>query len=149
MPSALVVRSGPFFSPWDDGNFLVQILRKFAYGEQISLAGDVLISPTYLPDFADICLDLLIDGERGIWHIANEGQISPAAFVERVAETGNLWPDYRRRPTQRAEARATLCNALSSERAMLLPGLEDAIVRFLRDAQLPAELENGSRPAAA
>jgi dTDP-4-dehydrorhamnose reductase len=149
LPSALIVRSGPFFSPWDDSNFLVQALRRVAYGEQVPLTDNIVNSPTYLPDFVDACLDLLIDGERGIWHIANEGRISPAAFVEKVAEIGNLWPEDRPRRTQRDETRPTLCNALSSERAMLLPALDNAIVRFVQDGQLPLRLENGSQPAAA
>ena len=31
-----------------------------------------MVSPTYVPDLVHASLDLLIDGEHGLWHLANE-----------------------------------------------------------------------------
>ena len=40
------------------------------------VADDVVISPTYVPDLTHAALDLLIDGEGGLWHLANQGAVS-------------------------------------------------------------------------
>ncbi|MGI4881446.1 MAG: hypothetical protein ACRYG4_28625 [Janthinobacterium lividum] len=34
------------------------------------------MSPTYIPDLVDATLDLLIDGEVGVWHLSNPGRVS-------------------------------------------------------------------------
>ena len=48
-------------------------------------ADDVRVSPTYVPDLVDACLDLLIDGESGLWHLANAGDVSWAEFAPQAA----------------------------------------------------------------
>ena len=56
-----------------------------AAGEEVRIADDERISPTYVPDLVKVCLDLLIDAESGIWHLANVGDVSWAEFAERAA----------------------------------------------------------------
>ena len=36
-------------------------------------AADIVVSPTYVPDLVHATLDLLLDGETGLWHLANDG----------------------------------------------------------------------------
>src|SRR5947208_849537 len=53
-------------------------------------AEDAVISPTYVPDLVNASLDLLIDGEQGIWHLANVAAITWADLARRAAELAGL-----------------------------------------------------------
>ena len=75
LPDALVVRTSAFFGPWDAHNFVVRTLDAIQRGEPWRAAADVVVSPTYVPDLVDATLDLLIDSERGIWHLTNDGAV--------------------------------------------------------------------------
>ncbi|HEX2779800.1 MAG TPA: sugar nucleotide-binding protein, partial [Gemmatimonadaceae bacterium] len=90
LPSALVVRTAAFFGPWDEWNFVTRTLRSLAIGEPVDAAEDLIVSPTYVPDLVDAMLDLLIDGERGIWHLANEGATTWADLARRAARDAGL-----------------------------------------------------------
>jgi dTDP-4-dehydrorhamnose reductase len=72
----LVVRTSAFFGPWDAYNFLTTALSTIANGFPVEAADDVIVSPTYVPDLVNAALDLLIDDERGIWHLTNRGATS-------------------------------------------------------------------------
>ena len=39
-------------------------------GEHWVAPEDQVVSPTYVPDLVSTALDLLMDGERGLWHLA-------------------------------------------------------------------------------
>ena len=71
---ALVVRTSAFFSPWDRHNFVTQALAPSAGASPSRAADDMTVSPTYVPDLVHACLDLLIDGESGLWHLTNSGR---------------------------------------------------------------------------
>jgi dTDP-4-dehydrorhamnose reductase len=132
-PQAMVVRTSAFFGPWDQHNFVVRALAALARGEAFQAAADVRISPTYVPDLVDVCLDLLIDGESGIWHLANDGDVSWADLAERAARASGIDAS-----TLRPCAGAILgeisarprYSVLASERATLMPTLDDALVRY-------------------
>jgi dTDP-4-dehydrorhamnose reductase len=133
-PAALVIRTSAFFGPWDEHNFLMRALRALARGEPFTAADDVRVSPTYVPDLADTCLDLLIDGEAGLWHLANAGDVSWAEFAIQAAAcadvaVGSLLRSRGPSVGQRA-ARPTHA-VLGSERGWLMPPLHDAIARFV------------------
>jgi dTDP-4-dehydrorhamnose reductase len=133
LPSSLVVRSSAFFGPWDEHNFVAQVLRTIGAGIPMSAANDEVVSPTFVPDLVHASLDLLIDGERGIWHLANDGALTWADFARVAAEHAGLDAslvtacsgDELRRPARRPRY-----TVLSSERGRLMPPLEDAIRRF-------------------
>ena len=55
-----------------------------------TVAADTMISPTYVPDLAHATLDLLVDREQGIWHLANHGELSWADFANEIADRFNL-----------------------------------------------------------
>jgi dTDP-4-dehydrorhamnose reductase len=134
-PAALVVRTSAFFGPDDDYNFVTQALGAIAAGFPWSAANDAVVSPTYVPDLVDAVLDLLVDGERGVWHLANGGALTWADLARRVAERAGLDASLVvARPTAsfNLAARRPRNAALSSERARgLLPSLDDAIRRYL------------------
>jgi dTDP-4-dehydrorhamnose reductase len=86
MPGALVIRTSAFFGPWDAHNFVVQTLQAIRRGQRVSAAGDIVVSPTYVPDLVDATLDLLMDGETGLWHLANGGATTWFDFACEAAE---------------------------------------------------------------
>ena len=83
--TSLVVRTAAFFGPWDFHNFAWHTLQALKRGERVEVRADVRVSPTYVPDLCHAMLDLLVDGEKGIWHLANLGSVSWYEFAERLA----------------------------------------------------------------
>jgi dTDP-4-dehydrorhamnose reductase len=137
LPAALVVRASACFGPWDDDNFVARTLRALARGERPLAVEDEVITPTYMPDLVHTSLDLLIDGERGIWHLANQGAVTWAELGRLAAVRARLDPEgvtpISGRSLQRP-ARRPAYRALGSARGLLLPPLEEAIGNFLVDS---------------
>ena len=137
-PSALVIRTSAFFGPWDDYNFVTIALRHLTAGQTFVAAEDGVVSPTYVPDLVNTSLDLLIDGECGLWHLANQSAIAWAELARLAASIGGV-------DASRVEARPTrdlgltaprpTYSVLGSERGMLLPSLDNAIVRYFDERQ--------------
>jgi dTDP-4-dehydrorhamnose reductase len=135
-PSALVVRTSAFFGPWDGYNFVTLALRALASGEAFAAASDCVVSPTYVPDLVNACLDLLIDGERGLWHLSNPGALSWAGFARLAARLAGLDESLiEERPSSAFNfaARRPAYSALASERGALLPALEHALSRYVAE----------------
>jgi dTDP-4-dehydrorhamnose reductase len=135
-PRALIVRSSAFFGPTDDGNFLSAALQTVSEGRPFRAASDCVVSPTYVPDLADAVLDLLIDREHGLWHLANRGEVTWAEFARAGAEAAGLDASFIRfTPSRLMGLRAArpAYSALGSARGLLLPSLEDAIARYTRE----------------
>jgi dTDP-4-dehydrorhamnose reductase len=153
LPQAMVVRTSAFFGPWDAHNFVQHALAALARGESFRAATDVRVSPTYVPDLVHVCLDLLIDGESGLWHLANGGDVSWAELAARAAELADIDAASLRPCTSAAldqlAPRPRHC-VLASERAALMPPLDDALRRFLAErvdfaARLPLAGESTAR----
>jgi dTDP-4-dehydrorhamnose reductase len=74
-------------------------------------------------------LDLLIDGASGVWHLANDGACTRHDLARTVVTAAGF--DLGRIvPLSRGEPRSTV---LASRRGVMLPALEDAFARYLRD----------------
>jgi dTDP-4-dehydrorhamnose reductase len=127
-PGALVVRTAAFFSPADDYNFVTCALRELLRGRPFQAYDAVTVSPTYVPDLVDATLDLLIDGERGLWHLANRGQTTWLEFGRAAAALAGAHAELVR-PCP-APAYMPAFTPLTSERAVLLPPLESALERY-------------------
>jgi dTDP-4-dehydrorhamnose reductase len=140
-PGALIVRTSAFFGPWDEHNFVTRMLRALKAGKACGAIEDALISPTYVPDLVDASLDLLIDGERGIWHLANGGTVTWLELARRAAELAGL--DSGRIASHHLGelglARRPRFSALCSRRGTLLPGLENALARYLVESEWGCE----------
>ncbi|WP_034257015.1 family 1 glycosylhydrolase [Adhaeribacter aquaticus] len=134
-PQALIVRTSSFFGPWDDSNFLTMMLNQLSKGNTFLAPEDIIVSPTYVPDLVNACLDLLVDEESGIWHLSNEGEISWADLARRGAEIAGLSPQlvqgFVANELQGLQAKRPRYSALISERGQLLPALEDALIRYV------------------
>jgi dTDP-4-dehydrorhamnose reductase len=138
LPSALVVRTAAFFGAWDEHDFLAAALRTLAAGRRFRAACDTVVSPTYVPDLVEASLDLLVDGERGLWHLANDGALNWAEFARQGAALAGLDPalvDPCETPSLRLAARRPAYSALGSERGRLLPPLDASLRRWARERQ--------------
>jgi dTDP-4-dehydrorhamnose reductase len=139
-PSSLVVRSSAFFGPWDNCNFLAQMKKTIEKGQPFLVANDQIITPTYVPDLVNNCLDLLIDKASGIWHLTNSTMVTWSEFAMHAANIAHL-DRHLIVPVAtnalRLKAKRPSYSALKSEKGIILPGLEDATLRFF--AHLPVE----------
>ncbi|MFB2893458.1 family 1 glycosylhydrolase [Aerosakkonemataceae cyanobacterium BLCC-F50] len=138
-PTSLVVRTSAFFGPWDEYNFVTIALRTLASGQPFLAAADSVVSPTYVPDLVNACLDLLVDGECGLWHLANPGASSWADLAKFAAKQRGL--DVSRIEACSMQALSLLArrpsySVLGSERGVLLPPLENAIDRYFHECQI-------------
>jgi dTDP-4-dehydrorhamnose reductase len=130
---SLIIRTSAFFGPWDRHNFVWQSLARLSRGEVVVASARQLVSPTYVPDLVSASLDLLLDGETGVWHLANPGEVS--------------WRDLAREAAHRAGLDGTLVvaanddslrnNALGSGRAVLLRPLERALDTYFTASEMP------------
>ncbi len=138
-PQSLVIRTSAFFGPWDEYNFVTIALRHLSVGDRFIAAEDTVISPTYIPDLVHASLDLLIDEEKGIWHLANQG-----------ASEGITWANLARSAAKQAgisleslvalpsEALGLVAprptySVLGSDRGQLMPDLDCALSRYFSE----------------
>lgn len=132
---ALVVRTSAFFGPWDEHNFVYAVLRALARGEEFRAAGDLTVSPTYVPALVGAALDLLVDEERGVWHLANDGACTWAELARRAAIVAQLDATLVR--ACRAvdlglRAPRPRYSALRSERQQGMPSLDASLLDYAR-----------------
>ena len=138
-PSSLIIRTSAFFGPWDEYNFVYYVCKALSGYETISAAKDIYISPTYVPHLVNTALDILIDGETGIWHLVNKGSLSWAEFAFLIADKFDLnkslinavSSDHINYPAKRP-----LNSVLASERGQLLPSFEAAMNEHIHHQKL-------------
>jgi dTDP-4-dehydrorhamnose reductase len=137
LPQALVIRTSAFFGPWDSYNFLAEVFRALDRGHSYRAVADCTVSPTYVPDLVQASLDLLIDGESGLWHLANDAAVTWFEFARTAA--GRSGRDaHMVLPVVCAEtwgpAARPRYSPLATRRGRLLPSLDRALDVFLREA---------------
>jgi dTDP-4-dehydrorhamnose reductase len=140
----LIVRTASFFSPFDRHNFAVHVVAALKSGRRFRAAADCVTSPTYVPDLVRATLDLVIDDERGLWHLANDGALTWAGFAHAIGSALDLPVDLiEARPVQDMGwiAPRPAHAPMSSERGMIMPTLDSAIGRFAE------ETKTGRRPS--
>jgi dTDP-4-dehydrorhamnose reductase len=132
-PTALMIRTSSFFSPWDQYNFVTTTLADLKEGKRVTAANDVHISPTYVPDLVHESLDLLLDNEHGIFHLTNNGKITWADLARKVAEMAGCDVSLvNAKPLSRMclRAKRPQYSVLQSEKGIKLPTLENALQRY-------------------
>jgi dTDP-4-dehydrorhamnose reductase len=136
-PQALLVRAGPLFAPWHQASIVARAIHAVRAGRHFKAAEDVTISPSYLPHLVAVALDLLIDEERGIWHLANQGAITHADFARAIVRGASL-PADRIQGVPAAEigwvAPRPIYSVLGSSRGLLMPPLDQAMAHYLEAA---------------
>jgi dTDP-4-dehydrorhamnose reductase len=129
-PRALVIRTSSLFDPWSTGHFAAQVLLP---GGGSLVLPEGRISPTYTIDLCQALLDLLIDEEAGIWHLANVGAVTWSEFADLLFDTFCL--PMRELRGEAAMARRPEQSVLGSQRGALMPSLEYALGRFAKEFQ--------------
>ncbi len=127
---SLVIRTSALFDPWSASHFAAQVLMQ---NDSLLVLPEGRISPTYTVDLCQGMLDLLLDGESGIWHAANGGAVTWSGFAELLFDSFGL--PMRQLRGETAVARRPQQSVLKSEKGSFMPTLEDAIARFARDFQ--------------
>lgn len=137
--AALLLRTGPVLGGGDAADPLARLLAALRDGRGIRLPVDAVVSPVSLPELVTAALDLLIDGERGTWHLAH-------------GAGAGTWPEIARRVAALAGADPALVVpttggpttpwapgpgtwALASERGWPLSPLADALARLVGRAR--------------
>lgn len=154
----LAIRTAAFFSPFDGHNFAVAVVRALSLGARFAAADDQVISPTYVPHLADAVLDLVIDGECGIRHLAGQDALSWAAFARRIARACSLderlIDEVSGHALGLAAPRPSFA-ALGTEHGARLPPLDAALsefaggVRGILPQRCPAPIPNDGQAARA
>ncbi|MFL5809086.1 MAG: SDR family oxidoreductase, partial [Flavisolibacter sp.] len=133
-PSSLIIRTSAFFGPWDEYNFVHYVRKSLSQYETIRVPKDIYISPTYIPHLVNASLDILIDEETGIWHLANKGSVSWSELAYDIAERFELDKTLIQ-PVKNEEmnyiARRPSYSVLGSEKGHMLPTLETALKEYL------------------
>ncbi|RFZ84408.1 NAD-dependent epimerase/dehydratase family protein [Mucilaginibacter terrenus] len=133
-PNSLVVRTCNFFGPWDDSSFVAKTITDLKEGRTVVAASDVFVSPTYVPDLIHISLDLMLDNENGVYHVASTGRITWAELAFKIAEMTGLDASLIK-PTplkqMNLKVRMPKSNVLQSEKGVKLPTLESALRHYV------------------
>ena len=142
-PQALVIRTSAFFGPWDKHNFVYHTIKNLLHEVPFAAAYDVTISPTYVPDLVHTALDLLMDGEKGIWHITNSGNTTWAEFAKTVANMSSL--DSKlilEKPNSYFNYKAVrpINSALVSVKGITLPHWQHALQRYFSEQSVHPEM---------
>jgi dTDP-4-dehydrorhamnose reductase len=134
---AAVFRIGPLFDWPGDSDPMTHTIRRLDRGQRVCLPDDELVSPTFAPDCVDAALDLLIDGETGVLHLANPGATTLFELVSTLAhragvDTGQLAACRRLRAGHDHGPRI---RALLSARIGILPPLVVRLENYLEAAR--------------
>ena len=130
----LIVRTGEIFGTGRPDDFVATALWTLDDGRRVEAGNDLWFSVSYLPDLVSAVLDLLLDGEGGVWHLAHAGVVTSTELAIAAANVAGLdatliagvptWSFNLRaaRPTYRA---------LTTTRGELLPTLESALRHYV------------------
>ncbi|HVM23619.1 MAG TPA: family 1 glycosylhydrolase [Sphingomicrobium sp.] len=129
---ALIIRTSAFFGPWDRYNFLFNTVERLRRGEDVLASDKTVVSPTYVPELVQATLDLLLDQEKGIWHLTNQGAVSWHDLACEIADRAKLDSARIIAPEQEEEPCDT---SLSSTRGLLLRPLDRALDDFVQQAR--------------
>jgi dTDP-4-dehydrorhamnose reductase len=144
-PDTLIIRTSAIFGPWDRDNFATRTLARLQAGNEVAAVDQVTLSPTYVPDLVHHTLDLLIDGESGIWHLTNPGRLSWYEFARELSSVCGTAQGLIR-PAAPAEAGWIALrpanSTLGSRRGSLMPSFDSALGRFVDALRRP-----GQRPS--
>lgn len=126
---ALIIRTSAFFGPWDRYSFPFATIEKLKRGEEVVASDRIYVSPTYVPDLVHATLDLLVDGERGIWHLTNQGAVSWHELAGEAARAARL---DRRLIVRASDEEEPVDTSLTSTRGLLLRPFDQAFRDFVQ-----------------
>ena len=134
-PESLLVRTGLILDPERADDPTVRQLAALRAGQTLEIAPLEQLSPLWMPDLVDGALDLLVDAERGVWHLAPRTSCAALDWARRLAAHAGValaatLPSAGR-PVE--DPRGPM-RALASERGWPAPTWEEALERALAAA---------------
>ncbi|PTY00333.1 family 1 glycosylhydrolase [Opitutus sp. ER46] len=139
-PRALILRTGYLFGSAEANEATARVLRALASNRRVGASAEHRFSPTYIPDLAHAALDLLIDDESGLWHVATAGAPTWFEWTRQLARVAGYDPDrvVPASPRDLGWVAPRPRNAtLGSNRGQLLSEWQAALRRFA--ATLPGD----------
>lgn len=143
-PESLIIRTSSFFGPWDEHNFITKTLKKLVHKKEVFIPHDIFISPTYIPDLVHETINLLIDNEKGIFHLTNKGNVSWADFAIKAASMAPKYLNIDKSLIQSISsdlisfrAKRPKSSVLTSEKYSHLPSYENGLERYFVQLQIP------------
>jgi dTDP-4-dehydrorhamnose reductase len=136
IPTALVIRTAAFFSPFDAHNFAIALVESLRRDSSFGASSEHRITPTYVPHLSNFVLDILIDGETGLWHASNGEELSWHEFAFKLAIACQLDAALIEDATKTELgwlAERPLRSSLASKHGCYLPNLDQAIHSFARE----------------
>jgi dTDP-4-dehydrorhamnose reductase len=103
-------------------------VNRLRRGEDVVACDQTIVSPTYVPDLVHASLDLLLDEEKGIWHLTNQGAVSWHELACEIADLAKVGGSGR---VIRAEGNEKADTSLSSKRGLMLRPLDRALSDFI------------------
>jgi dTDP-4-dehydrorhamnose reductase len=103
------------------------------YGISKAMTDDVLLAAPGRTLVVRTTLDLIVDDETGLWHLANGGALSWADFAIGIGTALDLptdLVDVRPAASMGWTARRPRHAPMSSERGLIMPSLTSAVERF-------------------
>jgi len=129
--TALIIRTSAFFGPWDKYNFATKCLTAFNANKPV-FASENIVSPTYIIDLVNTSLDLFLDQEKGIWHLANQGEISWVNFARYIAKIFKISkPEIIIKENN--NVKLPKYSSLGSIKSTIMPSLEKAIDNYVKE----------------
>jgi dTDP-4-dehydrorhamnose reductase len=151
---SLVVRGSGFFghagSSGKGGNFVESIIARAAAGEPLSVADDIVMSPTAARDMAErIVLLLEQEAPAGVYHTANAGRCSWYQFARAIVDGAGFSVEVAPRSSAADAVRRPPCSVLVDTKSVGL-GLpparpwEEALAWYLANRAEPAPVARGA-----
>jgi dTDP-4-dehydrorhamnose reductase len=137
-PGALIVRSGLLMNPWNNEDFLLNVLFNNGNKQGRYVYSDIVMSPAYITDVINTALDLLIDGEKGIWHISGPEAVSYYHFAKRATDIAGIDDAIIYSiPSIRLASHALIPSytVLQNAGGVILPSLDLSISNYLIEAR--------------
>ncbi|OGH41054.1 MAG: dTDP-4-dehydrorhamnose reductase, partial [Candidatus Levybacteria bacterium RIFCSPLOWO2_01_FULL_40_64] len=118
------------------GNFVLTILKQAKENDELEVASDQIVSPTYAKDLAIASLRLILKKPNsGIYHLVNEGYCSLAEFSMEIIRASNkntkVIPIRRSEGDLRRPMFSALKNTSAAKLGVTLPSWKDALKRYL------------------
>jgi dTDP-4-dehydrorhamnose reductase len=82
-PLALPICTGALFDSNGEDDSLTVALRRLTGENPLNVNNHRIFSFSYMPDLVHASLDLLVDGERSLWHLVNERSNNLAGVSEQ------------------------------------------------------------------
>jgi dTDP-4-dehydrorhamnose reductase len=138
----LIIRTSGVFGPAGTqtarGNFVELMLRLAGGTQTIRVVEDHVASPTYAPALAERTADLLMSGQRGVFHVGGGTPISWFEYARMIFETAGLEPELRatsereyRTPARRPKYSALSNSKMEAAGVRPMPSLADAVKAYL------------------